>query len=291
MPFAYAVVGGDARLVKLAGLLTQENALVRAFGQDETPPGPPVRYLRSLQETVADCDMAVLPIPLLRRDGALNMPLMAKAIAPQELLQALPRGCVLAAGLVPPDFRSQAESGGVVVVDYAEREDLAVKNAVPTAEGALQIAMEQMTITIHRCRALVIGYGRIGKILARYLAALGAAVTVGARSLKDHSWIAVQGYESVYTDALSPHLHRYDAVFNTVPHPVLGEALLRQLPKHCLLLDLASAPGGIDIDAAKRLGLHCLRALALPGKCAPDTAAANLRDTLLNIMNEKRVAL
>jgi dipicolinate synthase subunit A len=290
MPPSIAVIGGDARFVKLTALLVKENFAVRAFGQDGLSPVPPVYCAASMQDAAAGCGCVVLPVPLLR-DGLLNMPLMARSFSHNDLINAIEPGCILTAGMVPPHIRSAAEARGITVIDYAEREDLTIRNAATTAEGALQIAMERMTVTLHGCNALVIGYGRIGTVLADYLKAFGANVGVSARNARDHAWISLRGYQSLHTGSLSRHLNGFDVVFNTVPQLILDETLLKQLPRHCLLIDLAGAPGGIDIDAAKRLGNPCVWALALPGKYAPDTSAVILRDTLLSILNERGVAL
>ncbi len=287
MSHHFAVIGGDARQVKLAQLLSQHSRHVTAFGMDETPPSLPVHYTQNLSEAVGDADCVVLPIPLLQRDGQLNMPLMARAIAPSALLSVLQKGQVVAAGLVPESFRQACLTCGVEVVDYANREELAIRNAVPTVEAALQIAMEKMPVTLHGSRALVIGNGRIGKLLARALQALGAQVSVSARRVVDKTWVEVLGGRSLDTARLTAFLPEFDVIFNTVPHAVLGESELAAVARHCLLIDLASAPGGIDIDAAKRNGNPCIWALALPGKHSPTTAAANLCATICAVMAER----
>ncbi|MCL2547323.1 MAG: dipicolinate synthase subunit DpsA [Oscillospiraceae bacterium] len=285
----FAIVGGDARQVKLAQILAEQYTVL-AFGLDEMPPVSPVIYTQSLQECVNQTvDCVVLPIPLTTCDGLLNMPLMARALPVEHLLNAMTAGQIIAAGIIPQEFMQAAKAKGVHVSDYAKREELAVTNAVPTAEAALQIAMERMTITIDGCKALVIGYGRIGKILARQLAALGANVSVSARKLSDMTWITVSGFRALHTVQLTPYVGEFDVIFNTVPYAVMDETDIKQTQAPCLLIDLASAPGGIDIDAAKRNGRQCIWALALPGKHSPDTAAWNLSRTLHYIIDEMRV--
>ena len=166
--------------------------------------------------------------------------------------------------------------------------ELAVANAVPTAEGALAIAMAEVPYTIHGARCLILGYGRVAKALARILSAVGAHVTVAARKPKDLAWIDANGQMPLAfsdltqgDDALS-----YDIVFNTVPEQIAGAALLSRLPKDVLLLDLASAPGGFDHDWAKDHGYHILWALSLPGKTAPVTAGRIIGETIRRILEE-----
>lgn len=122
-----------------------------------------------------------------------------------------------------------------------------IVNALPTAEGALQIAMEELPITLHGARALVLGYGRIGSLLARRLHTLGAIVSVSARSNASFAHIWAEGMQALDTRALGGKLGEFDVLFNTVPAQVLGMAELAELREDCLVIDLASKPGGADI--------------------------------------------
>jgi dipicolinate synthase subunit A len=164
---------------------------------------------------------------------------------------------------------------------------LAVLNAVATAEGAIQLAMEETAITICRAKVLVIGFGRIGKILAHRLKGLGAHVTVAARSYADFAWIRAYGYENANTLSLEGTLGRYDIVINTVPARVLGEERLRELSKDCLCMDLASKPGGMDFAAASKLGIKAIWALSLPGEVAPITSGSIIKEAIYNIIAEQ----
>ncbi|GHV31825.1 hypothetical protein FACS18949_01190 [Clostridia bacterium] len=177
---------------------------------------------------------------------------------------------------------------GLGIIDYVKREDFAIANAVPSAEGAVQLAMERSERTIHGAAALVVGFGRIGKVLARLLAALGARVTVSARKTEDFKWCEALGYGTLDTCALGGTLGAFDMVFNTVPRMVLTDALLSELREGALVMDLASAPGGVDFAAAKSRGVNCHWALGLPAKVAPETAATILRDTIYAIIAEER---
>ena len=145
----FAVVGGDARQVKLAQMLAELHT-VTAFGLDEMPPKPPVMYTQSLQDCVRNADCVVLPIPLTTCDGLLNMPLMARSLPIENLLNLMSPHQILAGGIIPAEVRQAAQERGIRVVDYAKREELAIKNAVPTAEAAMQIAMERMNMTIEK---------------------------------------------------------------------------------------------------------------------------------------------
>lgn len=179
-----------------------------------------------------------------------------------------------------------ADARGLILRDYFAREELAVANAVPTAEGAVQLAMEQMPVTIHGARVLITGFGRVGQAAARRFAALGARVSVAARRYEQLALAESEGYGAEQIGGLDGWLCGYDLVVNTVPAPVLGETELKDLRPDCLIIDLASKPGGVDLRAAGELGLTVIWALSLPGKVAPVTAGAAIKSTIYNMLQE-----
>ena len=129
---------------------------------------------------------------------------------------------MLCGGRVDPVTAALAAERGLTIRDYFAREELAVANAVPTAEGAVQIAMEQLPITIHGARVLVVGFGRVGRALAQRLAALGAKVTVAARRYESLAWAQASGYGRSRPASWPGWLCGYDLVVNTRPRPGYG---------------------------------------------------------------------
>lgn len=172
------------------------------------------------------------------------------------------------------------------VYDLLGREDFAVANAQPTAEGAVQVAMENYEDTILGSRCLVVGYGRIGRILSQMLCALKADVDVATRSAEKAAYIRADGNSPVNLSELVT-LGAYDIVFNTVPTMVIDRKLLRRSDSDTLIIDLASAPGGVDFDEAKSLGFTAIPALSLPGKCSPAAAGRIISDTILTVLGEE----
>ena len=150
----------------------------------------------------------------------------------------------------------------------------------------MQLAMEELPVTLHGARVLVLGFGRVGKLTAHRLSALGAKVSVAARKWSDLAWAEAYGYAPEHLEGLDECLCAYDLVVNTVPARVLDAARLVQLEPGCLVIDLASRPGGVDMEAAAALGVRVIWALSLPGKVAPVTAGKILRDTICHILCE-----
>lgn len=226
---------------------------------------------------------------LLREDG-----MDAEVFTEPEAAAAFGEVVVLPLkGVEPGRFNGILDNGQELISgqDFLQREDFSILNAIPTVEGALQIAMEHTTRTIHGSHCCVIGHGRIGRLLAEKLAALGAEVCVCARKPEDFAWIRARGHKALHSLHLTGKLGGQDVIFNTVPHMMLPHARLAELKKSCLLVDLASAPGGIDLKAAEKLGLNARWALSLPGKAAPESAAQYLYDTLTVILKERGIQL
>ena len=271
----FGVIGGDRRQTELAALLRADGRTVWTYGVGEDP---------ELPEQAAAADVVILPLPLCREPGLLNWSRTPLAVG--ELFSRFQPSQLLLAGQVRPEERRTAEKQGLVLVDYFRREELTVANAAATAEAALQVAMEQMDRTLLGMDCLVLGFGRIGKLLACRLQGLGARVTAAARKPADRAWIRAFGLRALDTGALTGSLARFGAVFNTVPTPLLDQTLLAELPTGCLYLDLASVPG-TDAVAAQRLGIHYIQARSLPGRLVPVTAAAAIRDAVYNIIIEE----
>lgn len=278
------VVGGDMRQIKLAELLAEDGHTVHTYGVEEM-----LEDGMAGEETlrrIGQADCVVLPLPVMGEAGRINMPLSRRKVALTDVLDELHPEQVICAGRVTQEAAAWANARGLILRDYFAREELAVANTVPTAEGAIQIAMEELPITLYDARVLVIGFGRVGRLLAHRLSGLGARVTVSARTYRDLAWIEAYGYGAERTDQLEGWLCGYDLIFNTVPAPVLNGPLLADLSPGCLVIDLASKPGGVDFEAAARLGVKAVWALSLPGKVAPVTSGKIVRDTIYHILQE-----
>lgn len=284
----FAVIGGDMRQAKLAELLTEEGHCVNAFAVDKLKINKVTRK-EKLSEAIADADCIILPLPATSSEGVINTPFSGAVLTARQVFSVISPGQIVCAGMVNAGLRELAEETGAILCDYFEREELIISNAASTAEGAIQIIMEETPYTLLGADCLVIGFGRIGKLLAHRLKAIGANVTVSARNHSDLAWIKAYGYKAENTNKLDGKLSGYNIIINTVPARVLGESRLVQISTDCLCLDLASKPGGIDFQAASRLGVHAVWALSLPGEVAPVTAGRSIMDTIYNILQEREV--
>lgn len=283
--YYFWVVGGDLRQVRLAQLLQMDGHTVQTYAMKRRE----IKEALSGSDTlngIERCDCVILPLPAVGEGGILNAPLSDRKVPLSAVAGRLKPGQILCGGKLDAEFVRSAREKGCRVYDYFEREELAVKNAVPTVEGAIQIAMEELPTTLFGARVLVIGYGRVGRLLAHRLKGLGARVTVSARSFRDLAWIEAYGYCAEHTDQLAGWLCSYDLIINTVPAQVLGEAALEDVSSDCLIIDLASRPGGVDFESAAALGIKVIWALSLPGKVAPLSSGQIIRDTVYHILQE-----
>lgn len=283
--YYFWVVGGDLRQVKLAQLLQLDGHTTQTYAMELRPEQGDLSGSDTLKG-IDRADCVILPLPAAGEAGMLNAPLSDRKVPLAAVVQAMRPGQILCGGKLTPELQQLARDRDIGVYDYFAREELAVKNAIPTAEGAIQIAMEELPTTLFGSRVLVIGFGRLGKLLAHRLKGLGARVTVSARSYQDLAWIEAYGYCAERTDQLEGWLCNYDLIVNTVPALVLGEAELEDLSPDCLVIDLASRPGGVDFESAAVLGIKAIWALSLPGKVAPVTSGKIIRDTIYHILQE-----
>jgi len=270
---SFCLVGGDARQLTLAELLARDGARVRTvFLSDRTADLTAVSSARHV----------LLPLPLEGGPGRLFAPLFPHPVPLSDILAALRPCQTIFAGKVGAHIHAQALKRGLTLHDYLLREELAVANAVPTAEGALAAAMEALPFTIHNSRVLVVGFGRVGQCTAQRFRALGADVSVSARRPEQLALADSLGCRPVPLPRLSGD---FDLVVNTVPAVILTREVLERLG-HPVLLELASAPGGFDRDAVSQLGLRLIPAPNLPGRVAPVTAARAIQQTLYHMLEE-----
>ena len=268
-----AVIGGDRRFFYLSQSLLSDGFSVSVFGNESGE--------TDIDTVLKNADVAVLPFPvspdgvyLNARDGG-NIRLI-------YLFEKIKLNGVkhVFGGAVSGAVSKLAEDHGISICDYGKLEAVALKNALCTAEGALQIALENLPTTLHSTHACVLGYGRIGRILSRELLALGALVTGVARKDEDIAKMQIDGVKPCRFTELDKALSGAELIYNTVPFPVMDSEVLASLKERPLIIDLASAPGGVDRSAAKKFGISVIWALSLPGKTAPKTAAEVIKDAI-----------
>lgn len=268
-----ALIGGDARELVLIKELIRLGAEVKTVGFPSLPEiqgciltGDPVEAVRGAQALI-------LPVPGVDAQGNIRAVLTDQTFhLGEEWVREVAAGTPVLVGVARTILKEVATRYGWRLIETAEMDEMAILNSVPTAEGAIMLAIQEMPITLHGSQAFVLGLGRTGLTLAYMLAGIGAKVTVVDRGAADRARAVALGWRAISFEDLPRYISEAQVVFNTVPALVLTPAVLSHTSPECLIIDLAAAPGGTDFAAAQRLGRKALLAPGLPGKVAPKTA-------------------
>lgn len=289
-----AVLGGDLRQAAVAEQLLTAGLQTHIYGlpPDAIPLG--ARYFENWRQAITGAETVILPLPAAHDGMRVAMPLMQELppLSLETLFKALPEGTFLAAGKLEDAAKNRASAQGLFVFDYFESEALQQKNALPTAEGAVFILMKELPWTIAGLPVAVTGFGRVSRALVTLLSAMGARVTVAARKKSALEEARGLGCGTVLLSepgAMGKLASGYAAIFNTVPTQLFDAAALRLFNQDTLMIDLASAPGGVDADAAVQYGVRVIWALSLPGKYAPRSAGKIIAETVLEKMLEEGI--
>lgn len=280
-----AVIGGDLRQLTLARLLKKEGYHICLYGFDKDIQLDELKNEEDI-DIIVTADIIILPVPVTFDGQTINSPYSEKPFEIEAFFKLINPSAIVFGGQIQPNLRALFEENNIAYRDYLKREELSVKNAIPTAEGAIEIAIAETPITIHGSKCLVLGYGKIGKILSKDLYGMGAQVYVEARKYADLAMIEGHGYGAFPIENLKEHIGEFDIIFNTVPSMILEGEVLTRVRKNALIIDLASKPGGVDFGVAGKYGLKVIWALSLPGKVAPVTSGVIIKDTIMNIIKE-----
>lgn len=286
MEKSISVVGGDLRIIKLIEMLVGDGYKVFTYAlenSEELLNLENVEMCPTLEEALKNSKVVVGPIPLSSDRKRLSTPFGRNSVELEAFINAIKDKHLIAGNI---SIKEELENAGIKFTDLLRREEFTVLNTIATAEGTLQIAMEETQRTVHGSNVLVMGFGRIGKVLAKMLDGIGAKVYCEARKNEDISWIKAYGYNPIHLNDLDKELGKFDIIINTIPFQLLDAERLELLNKDVVLIDLASNPGGVDRKAAKEKGIKVIWALSLPGKVAPLTSAEFIKETLYHVLKE-----
>lgn len=281
-----SVIGGDLRQLTLAKKLSVDGYDVSVYGFSNGINTDSLNHTDSISAAL-DSEVIVLPVPVSFDMQSIHSPYSDKIITITEMLDKINPLSIVYGGCISNELSEEFEKRKIKHKDYMLRDELAIRNAIPTAEGAIEIAISETPITIHHSRCLVLGYGKVGKILAKSINALGADAYVAARKYADLALIEGHGYYPLSVNEAKMRLNDFDIIFNTVPALILTKNELNNVRDDALIIDLASKPGGVDFNSAKELDKKVIWALSLPGKTAPVTAGIIIKDTIINMLREE----
>lgn len=284
-----AFVGGDARIIEVIKYAYELDASIVLIGFDQLEsPFPDLEKAELTPEVFRDVDAVVLPVTGMDDAGRVEA-----AYTPDGELEldeshfhAMPRHVQIFTGIARKRLADICQRDGLRLIKLMELDEVAIHNSVPSAEGAIQMAMENTDITVHGSRSVVLGFGRCGITLARMLYGIGANVSVCARKESDLARIQEMNLKPYPLQEIHKAVQTADIIFNTIPAPVLTAEVLAKVPKSCVIIDIASKPGGTDFRYAEKRGIKALLAPGLPGIVAPKTAGRILAKTLCRLLWE-----
>lgn len=284
----YLVLGGDLRNVKLAKMLADDGNKVYSFGldrSDEILDDGRIENCTNLKSAIEKAQIIIAPVPFSSNGENINAPFSHDKIMIEDLIKQN-KNKIFITGSIKDNIKKELDEKYLEVIDIMKRDDLAILNTIATAEGTIEVAIKNTDKILQGSKVLILGFGRVGKIVANKFGKLSAIVTCAARKVSDLAWIKAYGYNSLNINDMLYDLKDFDIIINTVPQTILKEKELKHVNSEALLIDLASAPGGIDGKAAVNMGLNFIWALALPGRIAPTSSAKFIKDTVYTILDE-----
>lgn len=242
--------------------------------------GSNIRVTYDIDEVIDISNIIVTPVPFNKICEFITIPKFISKINEKDDLSTF----LLYAGLLDKESQDLLNNSNIKYIDYSKSEKLAIYNSISTAEGIIAEAIIAKNTNLHHSKVLVLGYGKCGKTLAWKLKNLDAKVTVCARKEEDLESAYSMGLNAINLHNLIMEINKYDYIFNTIPIIILNEELLSKVNPECVILDIASNPGGVDKNAALRLKISVRHVLGIPGKYAPKSSGEEMAKELINII-------
>ncbi|WP_350345010.1 dipicolinate synthase subunit DpsA [Proteinivorax tanatarense] len=280
------LIGGDDRELYLSESLKSKGYTLRLWGFENK--GFDKFNLETINKAIKPSDQILFPMSGTNEHGVVKGKYSKVPIVIDEsFFLQLPNNTTICIGWARQWFLDLAQKYRCAVKQVANDDELAILNSIPSAEGAIQMAIENSEITIHGSKVLVIGFGRCGITLARKLYGLGAKITIVTRNPVNLARAFEMGFESIHPNQANSYYNNAEIIFNTAPTMVLTKNELDLLKKVEVIIDIASSPGGVDFAYSKKIGVKALLAPGLPGVIAPKTAGKMLGKVLPKFLKEE----
>lgn len=267
------IIGGDRRMDFAAEKLSETYETARfSSSEDEAPEG---RF-----------DVILLPMPLSKNGVDIFAP-DSKPPLPFNIIErfAEEHAHIFAGGKCEK-LSGLCDEQGFVLENYFAHEPLTLKNAVLTAETACAIMSQSTENSLLGSKALITGYGRIARALARRLRANGCEVTIAARRAEARTAAQLDGFSSISIEEIGGRLSDYDFIANTVPFELFAEEEFSRMKRESLFIELASLPEQPYRSLAEKYGVSYIFASGLPGKYSPKAAGKFIAEDVLRSIKD-----
>lgn len=284
-----AILGGDARQIEVMRILSELDAAVKLYGFDQLQQQFSGVSKQDFEPNVfIDVDAIILPAVGTDSSGIVESIFTTdELLLTREHIQNMPKHAVVYTGLAQPYLKKLCSNEEIRLVELFDRDDVAIFNSIPTAEGAIMLAIQHTDFTIHSSNCMVLGMGRTGLTLARVLQALGAQVTIGVNKTEQYARAFEMGLKPFYTKDLASEVDEIDLIFNTIPTMIITAQVIAHISNQAVIIDLASKPGGTDLRFAEKRGVRAIIAPGLPGIVAPKTAGQIIARALSQLILEE----
>ncbi len=268
------ILGSDKRLQYVADILSEKYS-TEIYSRD---------YKKLFTDKKRKYNALVLGIPCSTDAEHINMPLSDEKIPIDILPDLVDKNGIITGGMIPQKLYDICSEKGIACVDYYKSEAVVLKNAVPSAEGALALGINMTADTIYKAKILITGYGRIASILAKYLVTMGADVTVAARKEEKQVLAEINGCKVTDFYNLRDIIGEFSLIYNTVPDLVIDRKTAEKINSRAVYIELASKPG-TDPAYCKEQGINFVNGGGLPSKTAPKTAGKIIADSIKQILD------
>ncbi|GGC90029.1 dipicolinate synthase subunit A [Thalassobacillus devorans] len=283
-----AILGGDARQIEMIRKLSEWDASLHLIGFDQLDYGfTGANHIDMDDEEVEKFDVVILPVAGTDENGNIDSIFSNQQMAlDEDWVTRTKDDCIFLTGIANKYLTDLMDKTDRRLVPLLSRDDVAIYNSVPTVEGAIMMVIQNTDFTIHSSRVHVLGLGRVGMSVARAFHGLGAKVHVGVRKPAHYARVQEMGLVPFYLNNLEKNAENSDIMINTIPAPIINASVIRKMPSHTFILDLASKPGGTDFRYAEKRGIKAIIAPSLPGIVAPKTAGRILANTVSQILKD-----
>lgn len=282
-----SIIGADLRQIYMIKSLYDKGYTIYTYGINNDLVTDIIRKTSSLHEAIQESNILICPIPFTKDNKDIAFLNLYEDKNVKHFMEELNEEHILFAGLIPAFLTNHCSRNKITVYDFMKMNDLAILNAIATAEGTIAEAIKRSAVNLHGSKGLVLGFGRCAQVLASKLKAFGVDVYIGARNKDAIALSIAYGYNGILLDDIDKYLISFDFVFNTIPALILTKEKLEKLSPYVTIIDIASAPGGLDYNAAETLRLNASLCLGLPGIYSPKSSGEILADVVETILIER----
>lgn len=297
--FDIGIFGGDLRQVYMVASFLAKGYRVATYSLSEEVNGyvdwqanngiadKNYGHAHTLSELFDNCRVLIGPVPMSRDQISITSKNNPTDLTIAHVAYLLQDRHILIGGAIPAPLTELCSSKHIPYYDLMKDEKITILNAIATAEGTIMEAIRESDRNLHGSCCLVLGYGRCAKVLAQKLKALDAFVTVAARNRDALAYAAAAGLNAIYIYDMRSILPSFQFIFNTIPSFILDKDSLSLINPHAVIIDISSAPGGVDFSYAADLKLNAKLCLGLPGKVAPRTSSDILVTEIITFLKER----